>query len=117
NLDISVYCDRVVSIYSLYGNACYPTAEMWKDIDVMVFDIQDVGARFYTYIATMGYTMQAAAENDIPYIVLDRPNPLGGELIEGFIPELEDKRFNGLYPITVTNGTTVGGWGRRLRGK
>src|SRR5699024_2058779 len=117
HIDNSVDTETGVPIYSLYGKARKPTPEMLKDIDVMVFDIQDVGARFYTYIATMGYTMQAAAENDIPYIVLDRPNPLGGELIEGFIPELEDKRFNGLYPIPVTHGMTVGELARMIRGE
>lgn len=94
-------------IYSLYGDTREPTPEMLEDVDVLIFDIQDIGARFYTYISTMGYTMQGAAEMDIPYIVLDRPNPLGGEVTEGFMLEEEHKSFVGLYPIPVTHGMTV----------
>lgn len=106
-----------VPIYSLYGENRKPTDEMLKDVDVLVFDMQDVGARFYTYISTMGYTMQAAAENDIPYVVLDRPNPLGGNLVEGFIPELESDTFVGLYPIPVTHGMTTGELARMIKGE
>ncbi len=94
-------------IYSLYGETRKPTPEMLEDVDILIFDIQDIGARFYTYISTMGYTMQAAAREDIPYVVLDRPNPLGGELTEGFILEEEHQSFVGLYPIPVTHGLTV----------
>ncbi len=94
-------------IYSLYGDTREPTPEMLEDVDVLIFDIQDIGARFYTYISTMGYTMQGAAEKNISYIVLDRPNPLGGEKTEGFMLEEEHKSFVGLYPIPVTHGMTV----------
>lgn len=105
-----------VPIYSLYGKTRKPTGEMLKDIDVLLFDMQDVGARFYTYIATMGHTMQAAAENDIPYVVLDRPNPLGGELVEGFVYD-NDGEFNGVYPIPVTHGMTVGELAYMIKGE
>ncbi len=106
-----------VPIYSLYGENRKPTSKMLEDVDILVFDMQDVGARFYTYISTMGYTMQAAAENDIPYIVLDRPNPLGGDMVEGFIPELESDSFVGLYPIPVTHGMTTGELAKMIKGE
>ncbi|MEX0662505.1 MAG: DUF1343 domain-containing protein [Balneolaceae bacterium] len=106
-----------VPIYSLYGENRKPTPEMLEDVDILVFDMQDVGARFYTYISTMGYTMQAAAENDIPYVVLDRPNPLGGKMVEGFIPELESDSFVGLYPIPVTHGMTTGELAKMIKGE
>jgi uncharacterized protein YbbC (DUF1343 family) len=69
-------------VYSLYGETLRPTPEMLKGLDALVFDIQDAGVRFYTYVATMGYTMEAAAEHHLAYYVLDRPDPLGGERIE-----------------------------------
>ncbi len=102
--------DRKTSlkIYSLYGKQKKPTQEMLKDIDVVCFDIQDVGARFYTYIYTMAYAMQACAENGKMFVVFDRPNPIGGEAIEGFILQEEFKSFVGLYPITQRHGMTVG---------
>ena len=102
--------DRKTSlkIYSLYGKQKKPTQEMLKDIDIVCFDIQDVGARFYTYIYTMAYAMQACAENGKMFVVFDRPNPIGGEAIEGFILQEEFKSFVGLYPITQRHGMTVG---------
>ena len=72
-----------VPIYSLYGKNQRPSPEMLKGIDVLVFDIQDIGARFYTYLTTMGYAMEEAAKNNIEFVVLDRPNPIGGDIIEG----------------------------------
>ncbi|WP_409294226.1 exo-beta-N-acetylmuramidase NamZ domain-containing protein [Peribacillus sp. SCS-26] len=95
-------------VYSLYGKTKKPTPEMLEDIDVLVFDIQDVGTRFYTYIYTMALAMEAAKENNKEIIVLDRPNPLGGEKVEG--PVLEDKysSFVGEYEIPVRHGMTVG---------
>lgn len=94
--------------YSLYGEIRTPTAEMLEGIDVLVFDIQDIGPRFYTYITTMGLTMQAAAEHGLKYVVLDRPNPIGGELVEGFVRDEGQESFVGLYRIPVTHGLTVG---------
>src|SRR5699024_10996803 len=77
---VEYYIDEITGlpVYSLYGETRKPTPEMLEDVDVLVFDIQDVGARFYTYIYTMAYAMEAAVENDIEFIVLDRPNPLSG---------------------------------------
>ncbi|MBN1478690.1 DUF1343 domain-containing protein [candidate division KSB1 bacterium] len=95
-------------VYSLYGATKKPTAKMLKDVDILLFDIQDIGVRPYTYIYTMAYAMVAAQENTIPFIVLDRPNPLGGELIEGPILEEQFFSFIGLYPIPYIHGMTVG---------
>lgn len=95
-------------IHSLYGKTLKPTPEMLKGIDVLVYDIQDVGARFYTYISTMAYAMQAAAEQGIEFVVLDRPNPLGGLAVEGPVLRKEFASFVGAYPIPVRYGMTVG---------
>lgn len=95
-------------VYSLYGKTKKPTPEMLKDVEVLVFDIQDVGTRYYTYIYTMAYAMEAAKENDIPFIVLDRPNPQGGEMVDGPVLEPEFSSFVGLYPIPLKHGMTVG---------
>ncbi len=104
-------------VYSLYGKTKTPTPEMLEDVDILVFDIQDVGARFYTYISTMGYGMQAAAEKGIPFVVLDRPNPLGGERVEGFLLEPEQESFVGLYPIPIVYGMTIGELARMIQGE
>lgn len=96
-------------IHSLYGKTKKPTPEMLKEVDVLVFDIQDIGARFYTYITTMALCMEAAKENDKAMVVLDRPNPIGGEAVEG--PVLEDRLTGGFasyYPIPTRHGMTVG---------
>ncbi len=95
-------------VYSLYGETRKPTPEMLEDLDVLIFDIQDIGARFYTYISTMGLAMEAAAEHDLKFVVLDRINPLGGEKTEGFVLEPEFESFVGQFPIPVTHGMTVG---------
>jgi uncharacterized protein YbbC (DUF1343 family) len=97
-----------VPIYSLYGATRQPTPEMLKNVDVLIYDIQDIGSRAYTYIYTMALSMQAAAKAGIPFIVLDRPNPLGGNLIEGPILEEKFKSFIGLYPIPYIYGMTAG---------
>lgn len=96
-----------IPVYSLYGKTRKPTTEMLEGLDVLLYDIQDVGVRFYTYISTMGLAMEAAAEMGIPLIVLDRPNPLGGR-IEGPILEDSLKSFVGFYPIPVVYGLTCG---------
>ncbi|TCI63039.1 exo-beta-N-acetylmuramidase NamZ domain-containing protein [Exiguobacterium sp. SH0S2] len=107
---ISSYIDDVTGlpVYSLYGATKKPTPEMLKDVDVLVFDIQDVGTRYYTYIYTMAYAMEAAAENDIPFVVLDRPNPQGGLRVEGPVLDPAYSSFIGLYPIPLKHGMTVG---------
>lgn len=94
-------------IVSLYGSNKKPKAEMVYDLDFLIFDIQDVGARFYTYISTMHYAMEAAAENDVTFIVLDRPNP-NGFYVDGPILDPEFKSFVGMHPIPVVHGLTVG---------
>ena len=97
-----------IPAYSLYGQNRRPTPEMLSEVDVLLFDIQDVGTRFYTYPATMGRAMRSAVEAGIPYVVLDRPNPIGGQRIEGHIREDEFVSGIGLYPTPVTHGMTVG---------
>jgi len=97
-----------VLAYSLYGSINKPTKEMLKDVDVLIYDIQDVGVRFYTYISTLSYAMEAAAENKIPYIVLDRPNPIRGTWVEGFNRDDSLRSFVGLHPIALANGMTIG---------
>jgi len=104
-------------VYSLYGATRKPTPEMLAGLDVLVFDLQDVGARCYTYISTLGLAMQAAAEAGIPFVVLDRPNPLGGELISGFVLEPEQASFVGLYPIPLVYGLTIGELARLIQGE
>lgn len=94
-------------VRSLYGDTQKPTPEMLEDVDVLIFDIQDVGVRYYTYIWTLYYAMEAAGENDKRFIVLDRPNPLGTD-IEGFLLEPELSSFVGLREIPQTHGLTVG---------
>jgi uncharacterized protein YbbC (DUF1343 family) len=95
-------------IYSLYGKTKKPTPEMLSDIDVILFDIQDIGVRFYTFLYTLAYTMQACAENNKPIVVLDRPNPLGGISVEGPVLDTKFSSFVGLYPIPVRYGMTIG---------
>jgi len=95
-------------VYSLYGATRKPTPEMLKDIDVLVYDIQDIGCRSFTYISTMGLAMEAAAENNIEFVVLDRPNPLGGLKIEGCIVEDGFFSFVSQYKIPYIYGLTCG---------
>lgn len=95
-------------VYSLYGDTRRPTQEQLSGLDALVFDVQDVGARFYTYITTMGLAMQAAAEANVRFVVLDRPNPLGGTYTSGFVLEPEHESFVGRYPLPIAHGMTVG---------
>jgi uncharacterized protein YbbC (DUF1343 family) len=97
-----------VPILAIYGKTNKPTPEMLQNIDVLIFDIQDVGARFYTYISTMSLCMEAAAENNIEFMVLDRPNPITGSIVEGPVLEKEYKSFVGIHPIALRDGMTVG---------
>ncbi len=93
-------------IVSLYGNRKKPTASDLEGLDLLIFDIQDVGVRFYTYISTMSYCMEAAAENGLDFMVLDRPNP-NGHFIDGPILEPENSSFVGLHPVPIVHGLTV----------
>ncbi|HEX5415384.1 MAG TPA: DUF1343 domain-containing protein [Chloroflexota bacterium] len=95
-------------IYSLYGDTKRPTKAMLQNVDVLVFDIQDVGARFYTFASTMAYVMQAAAAEKKPVIILDRPNPITDDGVEGPVLEPGQESFTGLYPIPVRHGMTMG---------
>lgn len=103
-------------IISLYGNNKKPKPEQLKGIDVVVFDLQDVGARFYTYISTLHYVMEACAENNIPVIVLDKPNP-NGHIIDGPILEPANKSFIGMHPIPVLHGMTIGEYAKMINGE
>src|SRR5258706_9204643 len=95
-------------VYSLYGETRRPTDEMLKGIDALVFDVQDAGVRFYTYTATMGYCMEEAAKRNIAFFVLDRPNPLGGEIIEGPMLDADKTNFVAYFPLPVRYGLTIG---------
>lgn len=101
-----------IPVYSLYGKHRKPTKEMLREVDILIFDIQDVGARFYTYISTLYNCIESAAENNIPIIILDRPNPLGGELVEGPILKREFYSFVGITELPVVHGMTIGELGR-----
>ena len=103
-------------VYSLYGEHREPTPEMLRGIDVLLFDIQDAGARFYTYPYTLAKVMQAAARAGIPVVVLDRPNPVGGVEVEGPVLEPEYASFVGMYPIPVRHGMTIGELARLFNG-
>jgi uncharacterized protein YbbC (DUF1343 family) len=95
-------------IYSLYGATRRPTSDMLRGIDALVFDIQDAGVRFYTYITTMAYSMEAAGQQHIAFFVLDRPNPLGGEIIEGPVLDPDRTSFVGYFPMPVRYAMTMG---------
>jgi uncharacterized protein YbbC (DUF1343 family) len=95
-------------VYSLYGKTRKPTNEMLKGIEILVYDVQDIGSRSYTYISTLGLAMEAAAENNITFLVLDRPNPLGGIRMEGPVTQPGFISFVSQYPIPYIHGMTVG---------
>jgi uncharacterized protein YbbC (DUF1343 family) len=98
-----------VPIYSLYRSEDRgPTPEMLRDVDVLIYDLQEVGGRTWTYVSTMALSMQAAARKGIPFVVLDRPNPIGGEIVEGALLDPRFRSFVGMYPIPARHGMTVG---------
>ena len=103
-------------IISLYGANKKPKPEQLEGIDILVFDIQDVGARFYTYISSLHYVMEACAENNIPLLVLDRPNP-NGFIIDGPILEKEFTSFVGMHPVPVLYGMTIGEYAQMINGE
>jgi uncharacterized protein YbbC (DUF1343 family) len=103
--------------HSLYGEVQAPTADMLRDIDVLVFDIQDIGTRYYTYPWTMILSLRAAAENGKAFVVLDRPNPLGGELMHGNVQDSSQLSFVGLYPVPMRHGLTIGELARLVNGE
>ncbi len=105
-----------LAIVSLYGKNKKPTANQLKNIDIVLFDIQDVGVRFYTYTSTMTYVMQACAENNLPLLILDRPNPLG-YLVDGPLLEKEQRSFVGLHPVPVIHGLTTAEYANMINGE
>ena len=105
-----------LSIISLYGDNKKPKPEQLSGIDVMIFDLQDVGARFYTYISSLHYVMEACAENNVPLIILDRPNPNGG-IVDGPLLEKEFTSFVGMHPIPLLHGMTIGEYAKMINGE
>lgn len=105
-----------IPITSLYGKNKKPTAEQLEGLDVVVFDIQDLGVRFYTYISTMHYVMEACAENNIPVIVLDRPNP-NGHYVDGPTLDMEHRSFVGMHPVPLVYGMTIGEYAKMINGE
>ncbi len=116
---VDTYTDPVtkIPVYSLYGKTRKPTKEMMKDIDILVFDIQDIGSRSYTYISTMGLAMEAAAEFKKKFVVLDRPNPLGGLKIEGNLAEDGYISFVSQFKVPYAHALTVGELAKFLNGE
>ena len=107
-VDSSVDDRTGLPIHSLYGETRKPTPEMLQGIDVLVFDIQDIGSRYYTYVWTMALAIEAAGENEVGFVVLDRPNPIGGSLVQGNVLDPEFSTFVGLYPVAMRHGLTPG---------
>lgn len=104
-------------VHSLYGSTRKPTTEMLDDVDVILFDLPDMGVRFYTYYSTMGLVMEAVAEHDKELWVLDRPNPLGGEYVAGWILQEEFSSFVGPYPLPIAYGMTIGELAKMIIGE
>jgi|WetSurMetagenome_2_1015567.scaffolds.fasta_scaffold11395_4 uncharacterized protein YbbC (DUF1343 family) len=107
-VDSSVDEATSLPVYSLYGESRRPSVELLQSVDALVFDIQDIGSRFYTYITTMAYSMEAASKAGIPFYVLDRPNPVGGVRVEGPMLDPDKTSFTGYVPLPVRHGMTVG---------
>jgi len=105
-----------LSIISLYGDNKKPKAAQLAGIDIMIFDLQDVGARFYTYISSLHYVMEACAENNIPLLILDRPNP-NGNIVDGPLLEKEFTSFVGMHPIPLLHGMTIGEYAKMINGE
>ncbi|PWH83225.1 DUF1343 domain-containing protein [Algibacter marinivivus] len=103
-------------IFSLHGSTKKPSKEQLEGLDIIIFDIQDVGVRFYTYISTLHYIMEACAEQDIPVLILDRPNP-NGHYVDGPTLEIENKSFLGMHPIPLVHGMTIGEYAHMINGE
>lgn len=104
-------------VFSLYGDTKKPTQEMLQKVDILLFDMQDVGARFYTYNVTLGNILEAAGEYGVPVWVLDRPNPAGGNFISGWMLQEEHQSFIGAYPIPMVHGMTLGELAKMMAGE
>ncbi len=115
-VDSSVDAKTGISIISIYGKNKKPSAEVLNDVDLLVFDIQDVGLRYYTYISSMHYMMEAAAENDKEFIVFDRPNP-NGFMVDGPVLDLKFQSFVGMHQIPLMHGMTVGELAKMINGE
>lgn len=107
-IDTSVDAKTGVPVHSLYGSDRAPTPAMLQDVDALVYDLREVGGRTWTYVSTMALSMQAAASKGIPFVVLDRPNPIGGDIVEGALLDTKFASFVGMYPIPARHGMTVG---------
>jgi len=105
-----------LAIYSLHGKHKKPTKTQLEDLDIVVFDIQDVGVRFYTYISTLHYVMEACAEQNIPLLILDRPNP-NGNYVDGPVLEKKHSSFLGMHPIPLVHGMTIGEYAKMINGE
>ncbi len=105
-----------LSIVSLYGENKKPTLMQLKGVDLVVFDIQDVGVRFYTYISSLHYVMEACAENNIPLLILDRPNP-NGNIVDGPVLETKFSSFVGMHPVPILHGMTIGEYAMMINGE
>jgi len=115
-INSSIDAKTGIPIVSLYGKNKKPTAEQLKDVDIIVFDIQDVGCRFFTYISTLHYIMESAAEQNIPLLILDRPNP-NGYFVDGPVLEEKFKSFVGMHPVPVVHGLTIGEYAQMINGE
>lgn len=115
-IDNTIDSKTGIPVISLYGKHYKPTKEDLEGIDLMIFDIQDVGARFYTYISTLHYVMEACAENNLELLILDRPNP-NGFCVDGPILEEKFKSFIGMHPVPVTHGMTIGEYAQMVNGE
>ncbi len=109
--------DGNIPVYSLYGENNKPTAEMLENVDVLVFDIQDIGSRYYTYISTMALSMESAAANGKTFVVLDRPNPINAVSVQGNVLDVNFSTFVGLYPIATRHAMTVGELAQMFNGE
>jgi len=117
SIDNSIDSKTGLPIISLYGNNKKPYDEQVNDLDIIIFDLQDVGVRFYTYISTLHYVMESCAENNIPLIVLDRPNP-NANIIDGAILDTANYRsFIGMHPVPIAYGMTIGEYSRMINGE
>ena len=105
-----------LQIVSLYGSNRKPSPEVLKDLEVILFDIQDVGTRFYTFVSTLHYMMEACASLDIPLVLLDRPNP-NGHYIDGPVLDMRYKSFVGMHPVPIAHGMTLGEFANMINGE
>ena len=112
----TVYSASNIPVYSLYGNKKKPDKKQLEGIDIMIFDLQDVGVRFYTYLSTLHYIMEACAKRQIPILVLDRPNP-NGYYIDGPLLDLKFRSFVGLHPVPIVYGMTIGEYALMINGE